>query len=249
MKQYTEDVKLLRVNAGINPMPGQFFEASILGFGECPLASCSHDKKHIDMLVRNVGNVTGELFNLKKGDSVFIRGPYGHGFPLQELQGKDLLFVAGGTGIAPVTSMIEYVSQNRKDFGKVEIYFGFRNEKYILLMDRISKWKKMFNVSICLDKHGYVHEVLGKKDLDLSNSMAILCGPEIMMKSVTEVLNKKGLNNDKIFWSMERRMECAMGSCGRCLIQDVYTCKDGPVFRYDFIKPRLENEEASNRVK
>lgn len=245
VKQYTPEVRLFRVKAGVNPQPGQFFEMSIPGVGECPLASCSFSNKHIDMLVRNAGSVTGALFKLGKGKQVFIRGPYGKGFPIKELKGKNLIIVAGGTGIAPVTSMIDYVEQNRKQFGRITIYFGFRDQKNTLLKDRIARWKKKFKVCVCLDKHGFVHQVIAKQKPVTENCAALMCGPEVMMNAVTRVLNNLGVENDKIFWSMERRMECGIGSCGRCLIQDVYCCRDGPVFRYDFIKPRLENEGSN----
>lgn len=264
VKAINPEVKLFRVKSRMNPLPGKFFEVSILGVGECPLASCSYNKEYLDLLVKNAGGVTSKLSELRKGDSVFIRGPYGRGFPLEEVKGKNLILVAGGTGIAPVTCLIEYVEKNRKDFSDVFIYFGFRNEDYILLKDRINKWSKKFKVTVCLDekirkeknknkgnyKKGFVHEVMKSERLSVKNpenTCAFMCGPEIMMKAVSSELNKLGIKKCDIYWSMERRMECAFGSCGRCMIQDVYVCKDGPVFKYDFIKPRLENEEESNK--
>lgn len=254
IESFTDDIKLFRVKTDINPMPGQFFEVSVFGRGECPLASCSCSKKYVDMLVRKAGNVTNGMFNMKKGQELGIRGPYGKGFPIEKLRGKNIILVAGGTGIAPITSFIEYAEKNRKDFGNIEIYFGFRNSSYILLKRRLGGWEKKFKVVLAIDKPekdwkgetGFLHEVIGKHKPGKENALAFLCGPEIMMKGVTESLNKLGFTDDNIYWSMERRMECGMGSCGRCLIQDVYTCRDGPVFRYDFIKPKLENE-ASNK--
>ena len=252
-KNYTEDVKLIRVKTNMNPLPGQFFQVSLLGIGECPLASCSYNKNYVDILLRNVGSLTSQLFKLRTGDEVFIRGPYGKGFPLKNLKRKNLILVAGGTGIAPITSLIEYVEKNRKDFGDVVIYFGFRNQKYILLRDRISSWKRKFRVEISLDrpedgwrgKRGFVSDILEKPKS--KNVAALLCGPEIMMLNVTKKLNEFGIKNNKIYWSMERRMECGIGSCGRCLLQDVYVCKDGPVFRYDKIAKKLENEASNEK--
>ncbi|MGD9276050.1 MAG: FAD/NAD(P)-binding protein [Candidatus Pacearchaeota archaeon] len=254
IKNYTENVKLFRIKTKLNPEPGQFFELSIPGIGECPLASCSHNSKYIDALVRNAGNVTSSIFKLKKGNLVWLRGPYGKGFPIKELEGKNIILIAGGTGIAPVTSLINYIEQNRKKFKDIKIYFGFRNEKYVLLNERIKNWGGKFSLTICLDKtknknyfSGFINSAIKKQKINSENSVAVMCGPEAMMKTATEELNKKGITNNKIYWSMERRMECAIGSCGRCLIQDVYTCRDGPVFRYDYIKPRLEAEEESNK--
>lgn len=253
IKQFAEDIKLIRIETRMNPLPGQFFQLSVLGIGECPLASCSYNKNYVDILVRNVGTVTSALFRKRKGDKIMLRGPYGKGFPVKEMKRKNLILVAGGTGIAPITSLIEYVEKNRRNFGDVSIYFGFRSKNYVLLEDRIRRWKKKFDVILTLDKQeegwrgeaGFLHDVIARKKPGIENSLAFLCGPEIMMKAVTEKLNSQGFENNKIFWSMERRMECAIGNCGRCLIQDVYVCRDGPVFRYDEIKPKLENEESS----
>jgi len=254
VKKYTDDVKLFKVKCGISPKPGQFVEVSIPGIGECPLASCSYDSKHVDLLTRNAGNVTSAMFNALSKDSLYIRGPYGKGFPLEELKDKNLILVAGGTGIAPITSVIEYVEKNRKDFGEVLIYFGFRDEANILLGERINRWRKKFDVHICLSKEknkkyesGFVGEMMHKHKPITENSVALLCGPEIMMESATKELNGCGISNNRIYWSLERRMECGFGSCGRCQIQDLYVCKDGPIFRYDIIKSRLDNENSANK--
>jgi anaerobic sulfite reductase subunit B len=262
IKDFTKDVKLFKIKSNLNPKPGQFIEVSIPGIGECPLASCSYNKDFIDMLTRNAGNVTSALFKLKKGENVFIRGPYGKGFPIEELKNHNLIMIAGGTGIAPVTSLIEFIENNRQDFKKVFIYFGFRNEKYVLLKEKIKKWKKEFNLFIGLSNAnkekikdnefgfeiGFVQDIMEKHKPETENTIALLCGPEPMMDCVTNELNKLNIKNNKIYWSMERRMECGIGNCGRCLIQDVYVCKDGPIFRYDFIKPRLENENSNNII-
>ena len=251
----TKDIKLFEVKCDLNPKPGQFIETSIPGFGECPLASSDYNSNKLSLLTREAGNVTSKFFKLKKSDIIFIRGPYGNGFPLEELENKNLILIAGGTGIAPITSLINYIEQNRKKFKEIIIYLGFKNKDYILLKSQIIKWKKKFNLTICLDPNntkflnceiGFIDDILKKRKLKLDNTLALMCGPEIMMNSVTKILNKQGLSNSKIYWSLERRMECAFGNCNRCLIQDLYVCKDGPVFRYDIIKPRLDNEESNN---
>ena len=260
IKTFTPDIKLFRVKCDINPLPGEFVEVSIPGIGECPLASCSYNPTYIDLLTRNAGNVTSAIFQLQKGDTLHIRGPHGKAWPLKKLKNKNLILVAGGTGLAPITSLIEYIEKNREDFKEIYIYLGFRNENYILLKDRIEKWEKKFNLTVSLDKKimntdkfkceiGFVHEVLAKHNLNLKNSIALMCGPEIMMQCVTDNLIGKGLKPNKIYWSLERRMECGFGSCGRCQIQDVYVCKDGPVFRCDIIKPKLDNENSANEIK
>jgi len=253
-KPYTENVTLFRVKSSICPKPGQFFEVSIPGVGEAPLASTRCEDGYLDILARNAGNVTAALFKLKKGDDLWIRGPYGNGFPLDDLRGKNIILVGGGTGIAPITSMIDYIEKNRKEFGEIFIYLGFRDEEHVLLKERIATWQKKFQVHVGLsrdlDTHkyevGFVQDVIDKHKPETHNTNALLCGPEPMMKSVTDELHKLKVFNNQIYWSMERRMECCFGSCGRCLIQDLYCCKDGPIFRYDEIKSRIENEEWSN---
>jgi len=258
IETFTEEVKLFRVKSDLNPKPGQFLEVSIPGIGECPLASCSYSSKYIDLLIKKAGNVTSAMFRLDKNSDIFIRGPYGCGFPLKELEGKNLILVAGGTGIAPITSLIDYIEQNNKRFGEVFIYFGFRNENYLLLKNRMKDWARKFNIVVCLDEKsknnlninsekGFVHEVMAKNVPKLENRVALMCGPEIMMDSVSNLLIKQGLEKNKIYWSMERRMECGIGCCNRCLIQDVYVCRNGPVFRYDIIKPKIDNENSANK--
>ncbi len=250
IKSYSPEVKMFRVETDMNPLPGQFFQVSLLGKGESALASCSFSENYVDILVRRVGNVTGSLFKLKRGDNLFIRGPYGNGYDIEKLKGKNLVLVAGGTGMAPITSLIEYLEKNREKFGEVSIYFAFRDERHILLADRINRWKKIFRIELALDgenkkvgaRKGPVANLIWSDIKSPGNTAAVLCGPEPMMEAVSRKLNEIGIDNSNIYWNMERRMECALGSCGRCLIEDVYVCHDGPVFRYDMIKEKIENE-------
>ena len=253
IKTYTDDVKLFKIKCDMNPAPGTFVEVSIPGIGECPLASCSHDKKYLELLTKNAGNVTSAIFNLKKGDTLLIRGPHGKGFPIEDLKNKNLILIAGGTGVAPITSMINYIEQNKDQFKKIFIYFGFRDRENILLKKRVEKWKKEFSLYLGLSndpncqKHetGFINEIIENHKPETSDTVALLCGPEIMMDVATKELNSLGITNSQIYWSLERRMECAFGSCGRCQIQDLYVCKDGPIFQYSKIKPRLDNENSS----
>lgn len=253
-RQLTENVRLIRVKSDINPMPGQFFQVSIPGIGECPLASCSYNNKFIDILLKNAGNLSSQIFKMKTNESISIRGPYGNGFPIEKIKNKNIIIIAGGTGIAPVASFIEYIDKNRKDFKDIFIYFGFRDDKNILLKDRINKYKKKFKLRIALSEtriheyeKGFVQDIMDKHKPETENTVALLCGPEPMMYAVTQELKKLEIKNNNIFWSMERRMECGFGSCGRCQIQDLYVCRDGPVFSYDIIKPRLDNEESNEK--
>lgn len=253
--KYNSDTWLFRVKSKMNPMPGKFIEVSIPGVGEAPLASCSYDPNYLDILTKKVGRLTGEMFKLKKGDELWIRGAYGNGFPISELKGMNLILVGGGTGMASVTSLVDYISKNRKDFGEISIYFGFRDEESVLLKEKIKKWSKEFNVHVGLsrDPHthkyekGHVQDIMKKNKLPVEHTYAVLCGPESLMESVTQELRLLGIKDERIYWSMERRMECAIGSCGRCQIFDLYVCRDGPVYRYDVIKPALDKENSANK--
>jgi len=249
-KRIRDDMALFRIKCDLNPQPGQFLEVSVPGIGECPLASCSYSKNYVELIVKKVGNVTSALFQLNAGDLVSIRGPYGKGFPVGKLGNRELILASGGTGIVPISSLIDYC--DKSGIRNITAYLSFRNEEYIPIKDKLIKWKRKFNIIICLDqtndknyRQGFVQDIITKTG---KNPIVLLCGPEVMMKAVTEKINKLGLENNKIYWSIERRMECGMGSCGRCLLQDIYVCKDGPVFRYDKIKSRLDNEEASNKI-
>ena len=253
IKKLTEEVKIFRIKCNLNPKPGRFLEITFPGIGECPLTSCSYNKNYLDFLVRNAGNVTSKMFQAKRGEKLFIRGPYGKGFPIEKITKKNIIIVGGGTGIAPIASLIEYLQKCKNSLGNVKIYLGFRDENHILLKKKIKEWKKDFEVTISLNEaaingeikceKGFIHEIIKKCDPETENTMAFVCGPELMMECAIKELNNCGLPNNKIYWNGERRMECAMGNCGRCLIQDVYVCKDGPVFRYDIIKPKIENEK------
>jgi anaerobic sulfite reductase subunit B len=248
MRRMTEDTFFMRIKSNMNPMPGQFFQVSVLGIGECPLASCSFNKNYLDTLVRNVGSVTNALSKLKKGDNVFIRGPYGKGYPVKKVKKRNLLVIAGGTGVASVTPLIEYVEKHRKDFLDVSIFLGFRSAEHILFNDKIKKWKKKFDLKLCLDKApselkrklgceiGLLPEIIAKHKIKLKKTAAFICGPQIMMKYTIDKLKKAGFKEKQIYISLERRMECGFGACGRCMIRNFYVCKDGPVFRLDKIK-------------
>jgi anaerobic sulfite reductase subunit B len=250
VEKNSEDVNLYRVNYKENPSPGTFIEVGIPGTGESPITTCSYSKDHLDLLIKNAGKVTNEIFKLKKGDSIWIRGPYGTGFPISDLKGKTLIMIAGGTGVATLASMIEYVEENRSDFEEIIIYFSFRNDENILLDKKIDRWEKKFNMHIGLSRDkdpeeyekGKLTEIIDRHKPDTENSMVLICGPEGLMKVATDKLNELGVPNRNIFWSMERRMECAIGECGRCQLQELYVCEDGPIIRYDIVKPRLENE-------
>jgi anaerobic sulfite reductase subunit B len=247
VRDETPDIKFIRVKHGIKHDPGQFIELSILGYGEITLGITSHSDKHLDLYVRNVGNTTNALHNLKKGNDVFIRGPYGKGFPMKKMKGKSLVIIGGGTGVVPLKSVIEYVKKDRYNYHGVNIYLGFRDYENIIFKKEIKELSKKFNLKITLDKKdkrwsgsvGQITKLIEKAKID-EGSKILLCGPPIMMKFVIETLHNKGIKDNDIYVSYERMMSCGIGKCGHCMIKGIYVCKDGPVFRYDYAKDLID---------
>lgn len=247
VRDETPDVKFIRLKANIKHRPGQFLEASILGYGEVPLGITSLSKRYVDLYVRNVGTTTDALFKLNKGDEVFVRGPYGNGFPVQEMYKKNIIIIGGGTGVVPLKSAIEYIKHHKLKFGDVNVYFGFRDYDNIMFKNEFKELGKRFNLNVTLDKNdkrwkgnvGLVTKLLEKSEIK-SGAVALLCGPPVMIKFVIDVLHSKGLKDENIYVSFERMMSCGIGKCGHCMIKHVYVCKDGPVFRYDFAKDLVD---------
>jgi anaerobic sulfite reductase subunit B len=245
IKEFTEDTRLFKVKAKMPNMPGQFVNVSLSGIGECPISICSYSKGYLELLIRNVGNVTNAIFKLKKGDKIGIRGAYGHGYPMEEMRKKDIVIIAGGTGAAPPRSVIGYIKKNRKLYKSLNIYLGFKSPGEILFKEDIEEWQKEFNVTLTVDKCAdpnyngrvcFVTEAVGDVTVPPNNAAVVMCGPPIMMKAATEKLKAKGFEDKQIYVSYERHMKCGFGKCGHCVISGKYVCKDGPVFRYDVAK-------------
>ncbi len=238
-----EEIKTFRIARIMNHEPGQFIEISVLGIGECPISICSSSAKHIDLCIRDVGNVTHAMHNLKKGDSVFIRGPYGHGYPIKGMEGKNLIVIGGGTGTAPLRAVLEHIEKNRKKYREIQVFLGFRSPDSILFKSDMERWKSIFDLNITVDKAdkkwkgpvGVVTNLLDNASLN-KDADVITCGPPIMIKFAIESLKKKGFNDSQIYVSLERLMHCGIGKCGHCMIGSKYACKDGPVFRHEQVK-------------
>jgi len=234
-------------------MPGQFVQVSILGVGEAPISICSSpfNKKFLELSVRCVGNVTNALFELKKGDIIGIRGPYGNGYPMNKLIYSDIVMVAGGVGLPPLKSVVDYVLGMRDDYGKMRLLYGAKDPANIVFKKELEKWKneKDFEVLVTVDSPtsewkdnvGVVTSLLDKIEIKNKSTVGFLCGPPVMMKFVTQKFKEKGLEDNQIYLSMERLMQCGFGKCGHCNIGKKYVCIDGPVFRYDELKELTEN--------
>ncbi|MEN3186702.1 MAG: FAD/NAD(P)-binding protein [Atribacterota bacterium] len=228
--------------------PGQFVEVSLLGVGEAPisLSSSPTQRKSFELCVRAVGRLTNELHRLEPGDIVGIRGPFGVGFPITKLIGHDLLLVAGGIGLAPLRSLINYVLDNRRDFGKVHVIFGCKDPQNLLFQDEIEEWQRRMDVGFqcTVDRAdpdwkgnvGLVTSLIPGVDINPEETFAVLVGPPVMYRFVVAELLKKNIPEDQIVLSLERHMKCGLGKCGHCQIHDIYCCQDGPVFFYERIK-------------
>jgi NAD(P)H-flavin reductase len=228
---------------------GQFVELTLPGIGEAPFTPSSSpavtDKMEITIM--KAGMVTALLHDCKKGQKVGIRGPYGNGYPVDDYAGKDVYIVGGGVGLAPIRSLFLTLIDRISDFKSVVCRYGARTpDDFIYKNTLFGSWQKIDGVDIKLtvDKGneqwngnvGVVTTILSPDDVDISNSVAVVCGPPIMMKFATLKLLEFGFDPKQIYLSMEKNMSCGVGKCGHCMLGQYYVCKDGPVFTYDQIK-------------
>jgi len=261
VERLSQREKLLRLrlrNGGeLNHSPGQFVEVSVFGLGEAPISVASSPSRDgaFELGVRTVGNVTRALHQLQPGDTVGIRGPFGNGFPLSELLGRDLLFVAGGIGLCPLRSMIQYAVDKREQFGRIFLLFGCREPAERLFSGELDEWRQrpdtevLESVDRCAPdvawegKVGVITTLFPQLNIDPDRTTALVVGPPVMYRYVIAECLKKGMDGKRIFVSLERRMKCGMGFCGHCQINNAYVCLDGPVFSYAQLS-KLEEAEV-----
>ncbi|MDI6758467.1 MAG: FAD/NAD(P)-binding protein [Candidatus Omnitrophota bacterium] len=248
----TDKEKFLRIELerkiNLGHEPGQFVMVSIFGFTEAPISICSSptDKGFFDLTVRNAGVLTNKLHQMEKGDTLGIRGPFGKGFPVDNMFGYDLLIVAGGLGIVPLRSLIRYIIHNRNDFGNVQLLLGCKTPQELLFKKEIKEWLKRaeVNVNCTVDKAdsewqgnvGLITTLIPGVDINPARTYAVVVGPPIMYKFVIVKLLEKKIPDYQIIVSLERRMRCGLGKCGHCQIEGVYVCQSGPVFTYADLK-------------
>jgi sulfhydrogenase subunit gamma (sulfur reductase) len=228
--------------------PGQFLQLSIFGIGEAPISisSSPFNKDTLGICVRRVGDVTSAIHKLDVGSTLGIRGPLGKGFPIEEMLGKDILFIAGGLGLAPLRSMISYVLEKRDDFGRIIILHGAKNPGELLFTDELEIWEKRkdLEMSITVDRPdekwtgniGVITRLIPLLKLEPLNTYALVVGPHVMYKYVILELKIKQIPERHIIMSLERRMKCGIGKCGHCQVNGVYVCIDGPEFNYHTLK-------------
>jgi len=228
---------------------GQFVEMTVPGIGEAPFtpSSSPYEKSKLEISIMKAGMVTDKIHDLKKGAIVGLRGPYGNEYPLSEFEGKEILLVGGGVGLAPLRALFLALVHDIDKYKGILFCCGSRAPRDIIFKDCVlDKWQKIdkkVNLRVTVDKKedgwqgkvGLVTTTLDNLKISLKNSVAVVCGPPIMMKFTTFKLIDIGYKKEQIYLSMEKNMSCGIGKCGHCRIGNFYVCKDGPVFRYDKI--------------
>lgn len=223
---------------------GQFFQLSIPKIGEAPISVSSFDDHSISFTIRRVGKLTNEIFDLTKGDVLFLRGPYGKGFPLDQFHNKHIIIIAGGTGVSPVRSTLHHYLQHPEECIDVYAIAGFRDEHHILFTKDLQAFEQAshFHTTWTLDqgvkegfKQGFAMNFV--KDIPIKEWQddayaVIIVGPPIMMNTTAKECIKQGIKEEHIYVSFERKMSCALGKCGHCKINETYVCLEGPVFPY-----------------
>jgi NAD(P)H-flavin reductase len=241
---------------GFSFAPGQFNMLYAFGMGESAI-SISGDPARPEKLVhtiRAVGTVTRALQGLRKGDLVGVRGPFGRPWPISEAQGKDLVIVAGGIGLAPLRPVIYHAVKNRDAFGKVVVIYGTRTPADLLFTKEIETWRKKLDVQVVVtvdvaDKTwkghtGVVTKHMGRTDFDPGKAIAMMCGPEIMMRFAAREFERLGMPTNNIWITMERNMRCGAALCGHCQFGPSFICREGPVYRYDAVAQLLGVREV-----
>ena len=250
----TKDIKTFRFafinkedEEKFNYRPGQFGELSIFGKGESPIgiASSPTQKGYVEFTVQKAGVVTSALHAMEEGMRMGIRGPLGNSWPLEELQGKDVVIVGGGFAFTTLRSLITYMidDANRKNFGKITVVYGARNPGLLLYKDELKAWAERgdINLNVTVDKgdsswkgrEGFVPTVCKEVAPSPENAVALICGPPIMIRFTLPVFFELNFSKENIITSLEARMKCGIGKCGRCNVGSKYICKDGPVFTFD----------------
>jgi sulfite reductase subunit B len=257
--KYTEHEKFLRIELDgrkeLGHAPGQFVQVSLFGYGEAPISVCSSptQKGYFDLTVRRIpgGVMTQAIHSLEPGDVLGIRGPFGTSFPLDKMHGNNILIVAGGLGIVPLRSLINYILDKRKDFGEVQILLGCKTPKDMLFGEEVAQWQKRADIKFncTVDKAdpdwkgnvGLITSLIPGVTLSPKQTYSVVVGPPIMYKFVIGELLKKNIPEHQIVVSLERKMKCGLGKCGHCQIRNVYVCQCGPVFTFEQLK-EMEGE-------
>jgi len=252
----TDDTFTLELDSGGRSAfaPGQFNMLYVFGVGEVAI-SLSGDPMSAGSLVhtiRAVGTVTSAMNQLRPGDALGVRGPFGRGWPVEEARGRDLLVIAGGLGMAPLRPLVYWVLRNPSAFRRLTLLYGSRTPEDLIFREEIEEWRwRGLPVHITVDRAsqkwtehvGLVTKLLPLAQFEPANTVAMICGPEIMMRVTAQALTQRGVSPERIFLSLERNMRCGVGLCGNCQYQSFFVCKDGPVHRFDTVQHLLDCQE------
>jgi len=236
-------------------VPGQFAEISVIGKGECPIgiASAPTEKGSIKFTIKKMGTVTTGFHNCEEGDIIGVRGPFGNGWPIEKMKGKNIVIIGGGFAFSTLRSLIIYMldKENRADYKKITVIYGNRDSGEVLYKRDLENWKTRKDIDIFLtidrkeegwmEKVGFVAPIVKEIAPSSDNAIAVVCGPPIMIKTSIQVLEELKFKDEQILNSLEMRMKCGIGKCGRCNIGNKYICVDGPVFSLEELK-KLPNE-------
>jgi NAD(P)H-flavin reductase len=250
----TEILLGLRLDSGqsLGHDSGQFVQVCVPGVGEAPISIASRPTPAptFELCVRKVGDLTAALHRLKPGDVVGVRGPFGRGFPVPSLQGQDVLVVAGGIGMVPVRPLIQQIVADRASYGQFTLFYGMRRPEEMLFHDELTAWQETggTDVRLTVDRQhpdwkghvGVVTTLFNEVELNPARLWAVVVGPPIMYQFVITECRMRGVADERIVVSLERRMKCGVGKCGHCQINGKYVCKDGPVFTYQELKSLWE---------
>ena len=230
-----------RVETDAQPGHGQFMQLSIPKIGEAPISVSGRGDGWLEFTIRSVGQVTDVIFSKQPGDTLFLRGPYGKGWPIEQFQDKHMVVITGGTGLAPVRSMLNCFAENKGCARSVHLISGFKNEEGIVFKGELERWQQTFKTIYALDndpkegwRTGLVTEFVSEIPFHTfgRDYAVVVVGPPPMMKFTGLELTKCGVPAEHIWMSFERKMSCAIGKCGHCRIDETYVCLEGPVFPY-----------------
>jgi NAD(P)H-flavin reductase len=236
-------------------IPGQFAEISIIGKGECPIgiASSPTEEGSIKFTIKRMGKVTRAFHNSEVGDIIGVRGPLGNGWPVEDMKGKNIVIIGGGFAFSTLRSLTVYLlhENNRKHYNDITVIYGNRDSGEVLYRDDLERWEKRDDINVVLTidreeegwtrKVGFVAPIVKEVNPSAENAVAVVCGPPIMIKTTIAVLEELNFKDEQILNSLEMRMKCGVGKCGRCNIGNKYVCLDGPVFSLAELK-KLPNE-------
>jgi NAD(P)H-flavin reductase len=231
--------------------PGQFNMLYLFGRGEVAISISGHarDRSRLTHTVRSIGSVTHGFEALAEGASIGVRGPFGTAWPMEEIKGRDILFLAGGLGLAPLRPAILHALSKRGDYGALTLLYGARSPDNLLFQGDLESWRAApdIDLDITVDHAnsdwqgavGVITKLIARTNIDPARTVALICGPEIMMHFAVEALKKRGMDSAQAYVSLERNMKCAIGHCGHCQLGPEFVCRDGPVFRHDRVTPLL----------